>query len=234
MSRLSDYGKHRSNYLEPPDLYAFPDRDPYDAHSEDPRYRRYAPEGYGDGRFRTIPSDPFMSEHSNPRLFERYTRGYDPPYYGRTPSYTGSQPGAGDYGFILEDTEKAPGTRMADEYAKYKKLNEQSDLLDGGYDDKSKGIGPRPPRKKQTEEYYGSPSMIRRHHREMYDHSSAAADVTRDHYQARADFDERYRFHYENEEMRDGHLKAIDDAKIREARLRGHEKVHKKHGVDVS
>ena len=202
MSRYSDYARNRNPGIASSDIddpfEGFPSDDPYDRHLGDPRYRRYSPEGYGDGRLRIIASDPFMSEPTNPHLSERCTRGYNPPYYGRAPcqyqacfpsnerltkfitAYTGSQPGGGDYGFGLENPDVAFGTPMGNGYAEYKKLDARSDLYKAGYEGRRNGIPPRPPPKLQTEEYVGSPPMIRRHHRELYDHASGAADAARE------------------------------------------------------
>ena len=68
---------------------------------------------------------------------------------------------------------------MGNGYAAYKEKNQLSDLLHEGFEERRKRVSKRPPRKMQTEEYFGNPSMIRRHHREMYDHASSAADAAR-------------------------------------------------------
>lgn len=89
----------------------------------------------------------------------------------------GSDPGRDNYGFDFEDPENARYTPMGDGYSEYKKYDERSNELALGYTHRLRAIGSRPPRKKQREEYVGSPSLTRGHHREMYGLASSAADA---------------------------------------------------------
>lgn len=86
----------------------------------------------------------------------------------------GSDPGRDDYGFANEDMSKARYTPMRDGYGTYKKSQEASDAQSSLYSEQLNAIGKRPPRKQQREEYVGSPSMTRGHHREMYGIASSA------------------------------------------------------------
>jgi hypothetical protein len=66
---------------------------------------------------------------------------------------------------------------MGDGYSEYKNYGQQSHDLALGYSARLKAVGTRPPRKQQREEYVGSPSLTREHHREMYGLASRAANA---------------------------------------------------------
>ena len=88
MARRSDYVRGPRPQHRSPALFDDPYDDPtfisLDRHSSSPfRDSSFLDVPYSSD-FPRVPSDPFMSERADSRVFERRFRGYNPSYYGET------------------------------------------------------------------------------------------------------------------------------------------------------
>ena len=151
-------------------------------------------------------SDQWEDDRS--RFRERYSRGYNPDFYGIDgASSTVSGPAEGDVGYMEEDNKAHPG-RMMDRYESYKAVSERAKVDEKAYRDhrsqvpKTNPVRPRPG-------YYGDQqacTTLPQHHRELGYLARQTSESARSAWQEREEFDRDYIGHYHDNEMRKNHV----------------------------